>query len=205
MEFYKNRAKNISNINDNSAQSQPIVETKTAVIHQSIADETPIEVENIQKQPTIDKPKKILARKDSLGSMLNELKTIDVKEVEKLDFIQANVEQLWTEFIEFIKPKAQSSFLNIAQSQTPKIDGNKLILEVSSNINLEMIQFHKTDIIGFFISNTNTKLIELVIELNRKEEEISNYKQPKDRLKEMVEENNVVRYMITKLYLNLDI
>ena len=124
---------------------------------------------------------------------------------EKYDFIQENVEILWKKFIEYISPNAQNSFLNIIMNQMPKIEDNIITVQVSNNINYEIMQLHSSDIVHFFISNTNTNEIELKIEILKKEADVLLIKRkPIDRLKDLIAENDKILYMIQKLKLDLD-
>lgn len=124
----------------------------------------------------------------------------------KPDLNNDTIEEIWQAYIAFIKPNVQNAFLNIIQQQKPKIAENKIILEVSNNINLELLMLNKSTIVSYLLQHTNAKNIELEVTLIKAETEISNApKKPRERAKELYESNESVRYLIQKFDLTLDV
>lgn len=151
------------------------------------------------------KPKKILAQKSSFGNLLKDLKEETIEAQKKYEFSQENAIELWKLFIEHIRPKAQNSFINIISNQVPEIKGNTISLYVSNNINYEIIQIYCSDIVSFFISNTNNNNIELDIIVQKNEQDDNApKKKPVDKLKELIDKNDKIVYLIEKLSIDLE-
>jgi chromosomal replication initiation ATPase DnaA len=125
-------------------------------------------------------------------------------QVDKPDLTSENVVHIWQNFITYIKPKSQNAFVSIIENQTPIVEQHKLRLTVSNNINLEMLQSNKSEIVSYFIQHTNTKKLELEILMIKSAAEKPLHKTPKERAKELFEKHGSVKYLIQKLELGLD-
>lgn len=187
---------NLNNIKSNEQTSniiQPTLQNSTT----TISNNTSVQ------QGT--KPKKILAQKSSFGNLLKDLKEETIEAQKKYEFSQENAIELWKLFIEHIRPKAQNSFINIINNQVPEIKGNTISLYVSNNINYEIIQIYCSDIVSFFISNTNNNRIELDIIVQKNEQDDNApKKKPVDKLKELIDKNDKIVYLIEKLSIDLE-
>ena len=138
-------------------------------------------------------------------SILKDLKEETIEAQKKYEFSQENAIELWKLFIEHIRPKAQNSFINIINNQVPEIKGNTISLYVSNNINYEIIQIYCSDIVSFFMSNTNNNRIELDIIVQKNEQDDNApKKKPVDKLKELIDKNDKIVYLIEKLSIDLE-
>jgi hypothetical protein len=183
----------------------PKVETK---LEQPQVEEKKVEIKNVSHEDESTQnssAKKILAKKSSLTSIIAEINDDkNIQQKEKPELNSENIVAFWDEYISFIKPNAQNSYLNIIQNQQPVFEKNKILVTASSNINLEMMQLNKSSIITFFLEHTNTKQLELEIVLQKPKNEEPVYKVPRERAKELYESNESVRYLIQKFDLTLD-
>lgn len=142
-----------------------------------------------------------------MGSIRNELhqeRTAGMEET-KVELTLDNLLVLWRDFLDENKDRLQSSFLNIAERQTPQIVEDKVVFTESNNVSLEILQLHKSDIVSYLIRKTKAAAVQLDFVLHRKEEPAAKtYKTQKERLKEMIDSNNAVLKLIERFDLNLD-
>ncbi len=124
--------------------------------------------------------------------------------IQKIELTEVTVQLLWKEFLKDNKNKLQNAFLSVAERQIPTLVDNQITFIETNNISLELLQLHKIDIVSYYIQHTTSSMVELKFQLDRKIELTKNYKTPKDRLKEMIEENPAVFELIKKLELILE-
>lgn len=191
----------ISEINPSVAKLQ---EQTLNIVQPTLQNSATI-ISNNTNEPKSTKTKKILAQKSSFGNLLKDLKEETIEVQKKYEFVQENAIELWKLFIEYISPKAQNSFINIISNQVPEIKENTISLYVSNNINYEIIQIYCSEIVSFFISNTNNNQISLDIIVQKNEpEDNTPKKKPVDKLKELIDKNDKIVYLIEKLSIDLE-
>jgi hypothetical protein len=123
------------------------------------------------------------------------------KEENKTELTEETVEIIWKEFLSEHKGKLQNAFMSVAEKQIPKLLGDVITFTESNNISLELLQLHKMDILGYFRKKTTSPTASLDFKLLRNDKQ-KNYKTPKDRLKDMIQDNPSVLKLIEKLDLN---
>ena len=149
--------------------------------------------------------RKILPSKSSMGSLLKEVnEQISVKKSDehRIELTSDSLLELWKAFLEYIRHKAQNSFMSVAEEQKPVLEEELIVFTVPNNISLEMLQLHKTEITTYFLSKTTAK-VQLDFRLLKKAE-TKVYKPAKERLREMIDSNEAVNKLIQKFDLNLD-
>lgn len=122
----------------------------------------------------------------------------------KVELNEDSLLVLWKDFLTENSSKLQNAFLSVAERQTPKLLNDEITFIETNNISLELLQLHKIDIVSYFIKKTTSSTVHLKFVLDRKEEAVKNYKTPKDRLKEMIDNNPAVLELIKKFELSLD-
>ncbi|MEN9448176.1 MAG: hypothetical protein RJA25_1466 [Bacteroidota bacterium] len=125
------------------------------------------------------------------------------QENDKVELTPENVAYLWKNFLEENKNNLQNAFLNVAQHQQPILEEDKLTFTVTNNISLEMLQLHKMEITLYFrkYSTSSTIAPDFILQ---KSDTTKDYKTPKDRLKDMIDNNPAVLNLIQKFNLNMD-
>ena len=152
-----------------------------------------------------EKPKRELPKSSSIGAMLKNVhkEYIVEQENDKVELTPENVAYLWKNFLEENKNNLQNAFLNVAQHQQPILEEDKLTFTVTNNISLEMLQLHKMEITLYFrkYSTSSTIAPDFILQ---KSDTTKDYKTPKDRLKDMIDNNPAVLNLIQKFNLNMD-
>lgn len=177
---------------------------KTNEIKSAIIEEPNLESQ-ISNHTTI-KPKRELPKSSTLGSMLKEIHNEVVVETvdDKVDLNIENLQTLWSNFLEENKTTLQNAFMNVALTQIPELIEDKIVFVLTNNVSLQMLQLHKMDITAYFRKRTTSTTVVPEFILKKNETEQKNYKTTKDRLKDMIDENNAVLKLIEKFELNLD-
>lgn len=151
------------------------------------------------------KRKRELPKSSSLGDMFKDLHKAHIIEdkIQKVELTIENLQILWTEFLDKNKETLQNTFMNVAREQNPQLIEEKIVFTASNNISLEMLQLHKMDIATYLRNHTTSTVIALEFVL-QKTEHTKEYKNPKDRLKDIINTNPAVLNFIQKFDLNLD-
>jgi hypothetical protein len=153
-----------------------------------------------------NKPKRELPKSSKLGAIYKDIhqEVVIEKDDNKIELHEGNLQELWSNFLEENRNDLQNAFLNVAQTQVPVLIENKITFTVTNNVSLEMLQLHKMDITTYFRKKTTSNLVVPDFQLKKNESQLKNYKTAKDRLKDMIDDNNAVLKLIEKFELNMD-
>ena len=176
-------------------------ETPKKTVEKETEQENPEEAPLIVAEPK----RKILPNRSSMGSLLKEVNEhIAAKKPDenRMELTPESLPELWKTFLEHIRVKAQTSFMSVAEKQQPTLEEHLIVFTESNNISLELLQLHKTEITTYFISKTTAK-VHLDFRLS-KQREIKSHKPAKERLREMIANNESVTRLIQKFDLNLE-
>lgn len=123
---------------------------------------------------------------------------------DKIELNETNVLLIWQNFLNEHKDNLQNAFMNAAKNQQPKLEDDKIILTATNNVTIEFLQLHRMDITAYFRKKTYSQTVAPDFRLERDTSSLKNYKTPKDRLKDMIENNGAVLKLIEKFDLNMD-
>lgn len=125
------------------------------------------------------------------------------QDANKIELTPETIQPIWEDFLRENRDKLQNAFLNAAQGQVPQLIEDRVTFTATNNVSMEMLQLHKMDITAYFRKRTTSATVTPDFKLQR-EEQVKNYKTPKDRLKEMIDTNPAVLNLIQKFDLNMD-